>query len=104
MESLEALVRSYLDESKVGMIMRAYECAKEAHEGQFRRSGDPYIIHPVAVAIILGGLHMDHETIMAALLHDVIEDTEVTKEELAGQFGETVADLVDGEQAYPDRV
>jgi RelA/SpoT family (p)ppGpp synthetase len=96
METVEQSVRSYLDEDKVQIILRAYECAKAAHEGQFRRSGDPYIIHPVAVAKILAGLHMDHETLMAALLHDVIEDTHVTKEELAEQFGDTVADLVDG--------
>lgn len=70
--------------------------SKEAHEGQTRSSGEPYIIHPVAVARILAEMHLDNETLMAALLHDVIEDTEVTKEELAAQFGETVAELVDG--------
>jgi RelA/SpoT family (p)ppGpp synthetase len=95
-ESLEAAARDYLDEDKVDMIVQAFGCARDAHEGQFRRSGDPYIIHPVAVAKILAGLHMDHETLMAALLHDVIEDTDVTKEELAEQFGDTVAELVDG--------
>lgn len=95
-ESLEVAARDYLDDDKVEMILQAFECARDAHEGQFRRSGDPYIIHPVAVAKILAGLHMDHETLMAALLHDVIEDTEVTKDELAAQFGNTVAELVDG--------
>lgn len=87
---------SYLDPAKVRLIERAYYVAKEAHEGQFRRSGDPYIIHPIAVANILADLHLDHETLMAALLHDVIEDTPTTKEELAGEFGEAVAELVDG--------
>lgn len=87
---------SYLDQGKVRLIERAFYVAKEAHEGQFRRSGDPYIIHPIAVANILADLHLDHETLMAALLHDVIEDTATTKEELANEFGEAVADLVDG--------
>jgi len=96
MEKLAETLRAYLDDHKVQMISRAYDCAKDAHEGQFRRSGEPYIIHPLAVAKILAGLHMDHETLMAALLHDVIEDTDVSKEELAAQFGDAVADLVDG--------
>lgn len=89
-------LKSYLDDEKIQMVERAYDCAKEAHEGQFRRSGEPYIIHPLAVAKILAGLHMDYQTLMAALLHDVIEDTEVTKEELAADFGDAVAELVDG--------
>jgi RelA/SpoT family (p)ppGpp synthetase len=96
MEALAKSLLSYLDEEKVHMVSRAYECAKKAHEGQFRRSGEPYIIHPLAVAKILAGLHMDHETLMAALLHDVIEDTETTKEDLAAEFGEAVSELVDG--------
>jgi len=96
MEKLAETLSAYLDDHKVQMISRAYDCAKDAHEGQFRRSGEPYIIHPLAVAKILAGLHMDHETLMAALLHDVIEDTDVSKEELAAQFGDAVADLVDG--------
>ena len=87
---------SYLDQAKVRLIERAYYVAKEAPEGQFRRSGDPYIIHPIAVANILADLHLDHETLMAALLHDVIEDTPTTKEQLAAEFGEAVAELVDG--------
>jgi guanosine-3',5'-bis(diphosphate) 3'-pyrophosphohydrolase len=70
--------------------------AKDAHEGQTRSSGEPYIIHPVAVARILAEMRLDIETLQAALLHDVIEDTEVTKEELEAQFGTTVAELVDG--------
>ncbi|MFT5717087.1 MAG: guanosine-3',5'-bis(diphosphate) 3'-pyrophosphohydrolase, partial [Oleiphilaceae bacterium] len=96
MEALAKSLLSYLDEEKIHMVSRAYECAKKAHEGQFRRSGEPYIIHPLAVAKILAGLHMDHQTLMAALLHDVIEDTETTKEDLAAEFGEAVSELVDG--------
>ncbi len=96
MEMLAESLITYLDDDKIEMITRAYTCAKSAHEGQFRRSGEPYIIHPIAVAKILAGLRMDHETLMAALLHDVIEDTPVTKNELAAQFGDAVAELVDG--------
>jgi len=96
MEALAKSLSDYLDEDKVHMVSRAYDCAKEAHEGQFRRSGEPYIIHPLAVAKILASLHMDHQTLMAALLHDVIEDTDVTKEDLAAEFGDAVAELVDG--------
>ena len=86
----------YLDDQAIDLVRQAYICAEQAHEGQFRRSGEPYIIHPLAVARILAGLRMDPQTLMAALLHDVIEDTEVVKEELAAQFGDVVAELVDG--------
>jgi RelA/SpoT family (p)ppGpp synthetase len=96
METLANTLKSYLDDDKIEKIMRAYEYAKDAHEGQYRRSGEPYIIHPVAVAKILAGLNMDHETLMAALLHDVIEDTAATKEQLTEHFGSAVAELVDG--------
>jgi len=96
MESLAEHLLDYLDPDKVQMVKRAYDCANDAHEGQTRRSGEPYIIHPLAVANILASLHMDHQTLMAAMLHDVIEDTVVTKEELAASFGDAVADLVDG--------
>lgn len=96
MDMLVDTLKTYLDDDKIEKVMRAYEFAKEAHEGQFRRSGEPYIIHPVAVAKILAGLHMDHETLMAALLHDVIEDTAATKDQLASHFGNAVAELVDG--------
>lgn len=99
MSTIDALAErllTYLEPDKVELVKRAYACAKDAHEGQYRRSGDPYIVHPLAVANILANLHMDHETLMAALLHDVIEDTPTTKEELAAEFGEAVAELVDG--------
>lgn len=87
---------SYLEPEQVNQVCRAYYYAEQAHEGQYRRSGDPYIIHPLAVARILSDMHMDHQSLMAAMLHDVIEDTLVPKEALAQQFGETVSELVDG--------
>ena len=87
---------SYLSQDKIDFIHRAYLVATDAHKNQTRRSGEPYITHPVAVAGILADQKMDAETIMAALLHDVIEDTPVTKKELASDFGMQVADLVDG--------
>lgn len=86
----------YLDDEKVVQVRRAYERAKNAHEGQMRSSGDPYITHPLAVARILSNMRMDHHSLMAAMLHDVIEDTGISKDELISEFGETVANLVDG--------
>lgn len=86
----------YLDDSQIDSIHRAYLHAYEAHRGQKRRTGEPYITHPVAVACLLAEMRMDPQTIMAALLHDVIEDTSVTKEAVASEFGSAVADLVDG--------
>lgn len=77
-------------------IEAAYELAKKAHEGQVRSSGDQYISHPIAVAVILVGLGMDSDTIIGALLHDVVEDTSVTLEDIEKQFGADVAELVDG--------
>ncbi|WP_251358588.1 bifunctional GTP diphosphokinase/guanosine-3',5'-bis pyrophosphate 3'-pyrophosphohydrolase [Kangiella sp. TOML190] len=93
---LKEVVDSYLEPAQVDDIGRAYEVAEAAHEGQMRSSGDPYITHPVAAARILAELRLDHQTIMAALMHDVIEDTEVTKQDLADQFGDQVAELVEG--------
>jgi guanosine-3',5'-bis(diphosphate) 3'-pyrophosphohydrolase len=80
----------------VDYVRAAYILARDAHEGQTRSSGDPYITHPVAVSSILADMKLDHETLMAALLHDVIEDTEYSKEDLSLAFGETVAELVEG--------
>src|SRR5690606_37006855 len=77
-------------------VARAYDFAEKAHEGQYRRTGDPYITHPLAVANILTDMHMDHESLMAALLHDVLEDCGVSKEKLAEVFSQEVAELVDG--------
>jgi GTP pyrophosphokinase len=77
-------------------IIKAYEIALRLHDGQFRKSGEPYIIHPIAVAKILAGFGMDNETVIAGLLHDVVEDTEYTREQLVEDFDEKIAALVDG--------
>jgi guanosine-3',5'-bis(diphosphate) 3'-pyrophosphohydrolase len=87
---------SYLEPKEVARVERAYRYSEQCHRGQMRQSGDPYITHPLAVANILADMHMDHESLMAALLHDVIEDTGVTKGQISRRFGRTVADLVDG--------
>ena len=87
---------AYLDEDQINLVRNAYFCAEQAHEGQTRRSGEPYVTHPLAVADILADMHMDHQSLAAAMLHDVIEDTKVDKESLSEQFGVTVAELVDG--------
>jgi GTP diphosphokinase / guanosine-3',5'-bis(diphosphate) 3'-diphosphatase len=86
----------YLDDKQIEQVHQAYLVALDAHRGQKRRTGEPYITHPVAVTCILADMKMDHQSLMAALLHDVIEDTAVEKADLAAKFGETVADLVDG--------
>lgn len=99
MSTIEDLVdrlRGYLKPEEIQQVRRAYYFAEQAHDGQRRRSGEHYVTHPLAVATILANMHMDHQSLMAAMLHDVIEDTPVTKEAIAGQFGDTVADLVDG--------
>ena len=87
---------TYLIDEKLDFILRAYEFAKNAHEGQFRKSGEPYIVHPVQVAGILADFKMDHETIAGGFLHDVVEDTDVTLEDLEEAFNTEVAMLVDG--------
>lgn len=89
-------VHSYLSDDECDQIMKAFTLADKAHEGQFRASGEPYIMHPLAVAEILAHLQIDHITLMAALLHDVVEDTEYTKEDIEKLFGSEVAFLVDG--------
>ncbi len=86
----------YLPSEEIQQVRRAFYYAEQAHDGQTRRSGEPYVTHPLAVANILANMHMDHQSLMAAMLHDVIEDTGVTKDALASQFGEAVAELVDG--------
>ena len=78
------------------LIERAYDTAEKMHEGQLRKSGEPYIIHPMAAAEILAELGMDEDTIVAGLLHDVVEDTEYTKDDLERDFGSNIALLVDG--------
>ena len=87
---------TYLTPAQVEEVHRAYLFGAQAHEGQQRLSGEPYISHPIAVAGILAELHMDHRSIIAAILHDVIEDTPTAKEQVAEEFGEEVAQLVDG--------
>ena len=93
---LITLVRENMSPNDVSLIEKAYFVAKKAHEGQFRFSGEPYIIHPISVAIILYNLGMDGESMAAALLHDVVEDTDLTKENIREEFGEDVANLVEG--------
>jgi GTP diphosphokinase / guanosine-3',5'-bis(diphosphate) 3'-diphosphatase len=91
----EELVR-YLEPKHVELCEKAYKLAEEGHSGQMRRSGEPYITHPVAAALILAKMRLDYQTIMATLLHDVIEDTSVSHEAVARVFGEEIAALVDG--------
>ncbi|MBL15207.1 MAG: bifunctional GTP diphosphokinase/guanosine-3',5'-bis(diphosphate) 3'-diphosphatase [Gammaproteobacteria bacterium] len=95
-DSLADDLSSYLGKDQINNVRRAYYYAEQAHEGQFRHTGDAYVSHPLAVASILSEMHMDHQSLMAAMLHDVIEDTGVTKTAIKSQFGNTVADLVDG--------
>ena len=95
-EDVFELVKSYMNDEHVAFVVKAYEVAKEAHKEQFRSSGEPYIIHPVQVAGILADLQMDPETVAAGFLHDVVEDTEVTRDDLVSEFNEEVAMLVDG--------
>ena len=93
---LSAKIEQTNKQYDMGKIERAYQMAKRAHEGTLRRSGEPYIVHPVSAAIILVELGMDTDSIVAALLHDVVEDTDVTLEEIRKEFGKDVALLVDG--------
>lgn len=95
-QQLITTMQNIYDEEDVEAVKKAYKVACKAHEGQKRKSGEPYIIHPICVAIILAELELDKETIMAGLLHDVVEDTEATHEDLVREFGEEVACLVDG--------
>ena len=95
-EQLIETIHRYHPSDDVSMIEKAYHIADKAHGGQKRKSGDPYIIHPLHVAIILAELEMDKESIIAGILHDVVEDTPMTLEDLQAEFGEDVALLVDG--------
>ncbi len=95
-DSLIKEILKYHPSTDLVMIEKAYKVAKDAHEGQLRKSGEPYIIHPLCVSIILAELELDKETIAAGLLHDVVEDTVMTKQELSEIFGDEVALLVDG--------
>src|SRR5512140_1801113 len=95
-QALEQRLRGYLSEDHVARVRKAYLIGARAHAGQTRKSGEPYITHPVAVAGILAELGMDAETIIAAILHDTLEDTQLTSEQITGEFGPTVTELVDG--------
>ena len=99
MESIGALSKKlsdYLDPQKVKQVNRAYKFACEAHSGQYRSSGDPYVTHPIAVASILSTFRMDEDSLSAAMLHDVIEDTGIPKSIIEKNFNKEVAELVDG--------
>ncbi len=95
-DDLCALAQTYLQPEQVEEIRRAHELGAKAHEGQVRRSGEAYIYHPLAVAGILAEMRMDHQTLVAAMLHDVIEDTDYGKERIRAEFGDEVAEIVDG--------
>ncbi len=95
-EDLIKIIEKYMTEEEVAFVMKAYEYAKMMHKDQKRKSGEPYIIHPVNVAIILADLDMDVETIIAALLHDVVEDTSATYDDVKNMFSEDIANIVDG--------
>ena len=95
-EALIARVRKYHPSADISLIEKAYKLSREAHKEQVRKSGEPYIIHPLWVGIILADLEMDKETIVAGMLHDTVEDTEMTVEDITREFGEEVALLVDG--------
>ena len=95
-EGLNHIIQEYLPPEQVELVKRAFVVARDAHEGQSRSSGEPYITHPVAVASIIAEMRLDHEAVMAALLHDVIEDTPYTEEQLKDEFGTSVAEIVEG--------
>jgi len=95
-DALDSTLRSYLNPAQAQQVRRAYYFAEQAHFGQIRRTGEPYVTHPLAVAGILADMHMDHQSLMAAMLHDVIEDTGIEKDSIGSQFGPAVAELVDG--------
>ncbi len=95
-ESLQLELKKYLDDNQLHIIEEAFQLGKIAHEGQKRYTGEDYITHPISVATILAEMRMDPPTIIAAILHDVLEDTHVTKSDIIAQFGKEIADLVDG--------
>ena len=95
-QKLIRTIRKYHPSDDITMIQKAYKIATDAHKDQKRKSGEPYIIHPLCVAIILADLEMDKETIASGLLHDVVEDTAMTLEDTTREFGSEVAFLVDG--------
>ncbi len=96
LDELKQSLAGYLKPADLGRIEEAYYFSNAAHEGQFRKSGEPYICHPVAVTEILSQWQLDPQTLMAALLHDVVEDTDISKDDISERFGKPVAELVDG--------
>ena len=92
--ALKQLISTYLKPADVANVEAAFEVARAAHEGQTRKSGEPYITHPLAVATILAQWHLDAQALIAAILHDVVEDTPTTKDDIAKQFGKAVAELL----------
>lgn len=95
-DALSERLHEYLDPTQIQRVRRAYFYAEQAHDGQRRKSGEPYVTHPLAVANVLSEMHMDHDSLIAAMLHDVIEDTEISYEGIHTQFGDQVATIVDG--------
>ena len=104
LDDLSDQLTEYLEPKQIEEVVRAYHFAAEAHEGQFRRSGEPYVSHPLAVAGILAGMHMDHQSLMAAMLHDVIEDTRYRKDDLASEFGEVCSEGGGGGETIRGRI
>lgn len=97
--TIEEIIKKVKDHNKkanINLIREAYECANIHHKDQVRMSGEPYIDHPLEVAYILADLKLDDSTICAALLHDVVEDTILTREDIVNEFGEEIAEMVDG--------
>jgi len=99
--TLNSLINEYLSVTEIAVINKAFKFAEKCHEGQFRKTGDPYIVHPINTAIYLANMRMDSQTISAALMHDVIEDCGVTYDEIESLFGKEVAGLVDGVTKLP---
>ena len=95
-DSLMAKINEYLPADGEGLIKAAYEFAAQAHKGQMRKSGEPYLEHPLQVTMALANLHLDRDTLIAALLHDILEDCDVSLDEIEVKFGSEVAKLVDG--------
>lgn len=95
-QQLQAMIEPYLSVSEVEQVLTACDYAEHAHDGVTRKSGEPYVLHPIAVSCILAHMRLDADTLIAALLHDVIEDTDYSKDDITEKFGRTVAELVDG--------
>ena len=95
-DTLDTKLQNYLSPDQSNLVRRAFYYAEQAHYGQYRRSGEPYVSHPLAVTNILAEMRLDHQSLVAAMLHDVIEDTRIDKKTIENQFGGIVAELVDG--------